>query len=107
MNLAAFTLAVLLLAMLPPPVPPERDPSSPPPVPPPAAKPEGEDKDKQTGPDPAYMTLLPDDGSPWGLSPEMKERLATVAEKYRVYAVKFTCTETVRKAKFDDREAKK
>jgi hypothetical protein len=53
------------------------------------------------------MTLLPDDGSPWGLAPELAARLASVAEKYREYAVKFTCAETVRKAKFDDREAKR
>jgi hypothetical protein len=53
------------------------------------------------------MTLLPDDGSAWGLSPELATRLAGVAEKYLNYAVKFTCTETVRKARFDDGEAKK
>jgi hypothetical protein len=52
------------------------------------------------------MTLLPDDGSPWGVSPELATRLAGVAEKYLNYAVKFTCTETVRKAQFDDHEAK-
>jgi hypothetical protein len=53
------------------------------------------------------MTLLPDDGSPWGISPDIAARLTAVAEKYLEYAVKFTCTETVRKATFDDREAKK
>jgi hypothetical protein len=53
------------------------------------------------------MTLLPDDGSPWGLAGELSTKLAAVADKYRDYAVKFTCTETVRRAKFDDREAKK
>jgi hypothetical protein len=53
------------------------------------------------------MSLLPDDGSPWGVAPELAARLAGVATKYLDYAVKFTCTETVRKARFDDGEAKK
>ena len=107
MNFASFALAALLIAALPPPIPPEQD-ISPPPPRPPAPKPaEGDksDKNKATGPDPAYVSLLPDDGSPWGLAPELAARLATVADKYRAYAVKFTCTETVRKAKFDDHEA--
>jgi hypothetical protein len=110
MNFASFALAAVLLAMLPPPIPPEQDTSPPPSRPPAPPKPGEEDKDgkaKETGPDPAYLTLLPDDGSPWGLAPELSARLATVADKYRAYAVKFTCTETVRKAKFDDHEAKK
>ena len=89
--------------MLPPPVPPDSGLSSPPQRPP--AEPAPSDKD--TGPDPAYMTLLPDDGSEWGIAPELATRLAGVAAKYFEYAVKFTCDETVRKAKFDDREAKK
>jgi len=104
MNIVMSVVAVVLLALLPPPVPPEQD-ISPPPPRPPAEVPKSSDKD--AGPDPAYMTLLPDDGSPWGLKPELAGTLAAVAEKYREYAVKFTCTETVRKAKLDDREAKK
>jgi hypothetical protein len=91
--------------MLPPPVPPDSGLSSPPERPP--AGPTPGDKDKDEGPDPAYMTLLPDDGSPWGVAPEVATRLAGVAAKYLDYAVKFTCTETVRKAQFDDREAKR
>lgn len=103
MNFAPLSLAFVLLAMLPPPVPPEKDMSPPPSRPPDETKP----ADKDAGPDPAYMTLLPDDGSPWGLDPALAARLAAVAATYRDYAVKFTCTETVRKAKFDDGEAKK
>lgn len=106
-------LALALAAMLPPPIPPDSNP-----VPPPAPsreqlRPEDKEqdkeknKDKDAGIDPAYMTLLPDDGSPWGLKPELQTRLASVAEQYVEYAVKFTCMETVRKAKFEDREAKK
>ncbi len=100
---AALTIA--LLAMLPPPIPPDSNPVPPPS--PPRETSQQADKDKDIGPDPAYMTLLPDDGSPWGLAPELQTRLASVAEQYREYAVKFTCVETVRKARFDDREAKK
>lgn len=103
MSFAPISLALVLLAMLPPPIPPEADISPPPARPPAEAKP----GDKEAGPDPAYMTLLPDDGSPWGLAPELATRLSAVATTYRDYAVKFTCTETVRKAKFDDGEAKK
>ena len=103
MSFAPLSLALVLLAMLPPPVPPEADISPPPPRPPAETKP----ADKEAGPDPAYMTLLPDDGSPWGLDAELSARLAAVAVTYRDYAVKFTCTETVRKAKFDEGEAKK
>jgi hypothetical protein len=53
------------------------------------------------------MSLLPDDGSPWGLPPELSDRLAVVAERYLDYAVRFTSIETVRKAKFEGDEAKK
>ena len=53
------------------------------------------------------MSLLPEDGSAWGVPPELASRLAGVAEKYLEYAVKFTCAETVRKARFDEREAKR
>jgi hypothetical protein len=102
MNLAAAAFAVVFLALLPPPVPPDSD-ISPPPSRPPAPTPD----DKNAGPDPAYMTLLPEDGSPWGLKPELAKQLAGVAEKYFEYAVKFSCTETVRKARIEDREAKK
>jgi hypothetical protein len=103
MNATPAALAIALLAMLPPPVPPDSGLSSPPQRP--ATEPVPSDQDK--APDPAYMTLLPDDGSAWGLAPELATRLAGVASKYLDYAVKFTCDETVRKAKFDDREAKK
>lgn len=103
MRLATLPLAALL-AFLPPPVPPDKDMSPPPPRP---VEPRSEDHEKEGGPDPAYMTLLPDDGSPWGIKPEVATKLAEVAAKYFEYAVKFTCTETVRKAKFDDGEAKK
>lgn len=106
MNFAAASLAFFLLAALPPPVPPEIDPIPPKPAPP-EPKPESKPAEGETAPDPAYMSLLPDDGSPWGLAPEIGEKLAAVAEKYRDYAVRFTCTETVRKARFDDGEAKK
>src|SRR5258706_7572710 len=103
MNFAATALAIAVLAMLPPPVPPDSGLSSPPERPPSAHKPPDKDQD----PDPAYMTLLPDDGSPWGLRPGLAARLAGVADKYLDYAVKFTCDETVRKARFDDHEAKR
>ncbi len=102
MNLASATFAIVLLALLPPPVPPGSD-ISPPPSRPSAPTPD----DKNAGPDPAYMTLLPEDGTPWGLDPEIAKKLAGVAEKYFEYAVKFSCTETVRKARLEDREAKK
>ena len=105
MNFAATALTIALLAMLPPPVPPD-SPCATPQRPPAEPKPAEKDKETGGGPDPAYMTLLPDDGSPWGLAPELASRLAGVAEKYIEYAVKFTCAETVRKARFDDREAK-
>jgi hypothetical protein len=103
MSFAPIPLVIALFALLPPPAPPDKDISPPPPRPPAVSRSE----DKDAGPDPAYMTLLPDDGSPWGIPPEIAARLAGVAEKYLEYAVKFTCTETVRKATFNDREAKK
>jgi len=103
----ASTVLGVLLAAIPPPLPPETQPIPPPS--PPRTQPAEPEKDhgEEEAPDPAYMTLLPDDGSPWGLEPELASRLAAVAEQYLEYAVKFTCTETVRKAKFDDGEAKK
>jgi hypothetical protein len=106
MSFAPALLALALAALIPPPVPPDSPQVAPPP-PPPSHEPAPADKDKSAGPDPAYMTLLPDDGSSWGLQPELAARLAAVAEKYLKYAVKFTCAETVRKAKFDDGEATK
>jgi hypothetical protein len=106
MNFVATALTIVLLAMLPPPVPPDSPMPTPPGRPPAEPKPAEKDKEKEEAPDPAYMTLLPDDGSPWGLAPELASRLAGVAEKYIEYAVKFTCAETVRKARFDDHEAK-
>src|SRR5512137_60755 len=106
MSFASFALAAALAAMvLPPPVPPDTQLA--PPIAPPRP-PSDEDKAKDEGePDPAYMTLLPDDGSPWGLTAELSARLAAVAEQYLDYAVKFTSVETVRKARFDGEEAKK
>jgi hypothetical protein len=106
MSFASAALAAVLAAMvLPPPVPPETQLA--PPIAPPQP-PSDEDKAKDEGePDPAYMTLLPEDGSPWGLPGELASRLAAVAEQYLDYAVKFTSVETVRKAKFDGDEAKK
>jgi hypothetical protein len=109
MPVAILALAALLYAMLPPPVPPDTQLA--PPIAPPKQQTEEEkdkEKEKEQGePDPAYMTLLPDDGSPWGLSSELSTRLAGVAERYVAYAVKFTSVETVRKADFDGGEAKK
>jgi hypothetical protein len=103
MSLAHTAFAVAFLALLPPPVPPDTDISPPPSRPPAASTP----ADKDVSLDPAYLTLLPDDGSPWGVAAELSARLAGVADKYLEYAVKFTCTENVRKARFEDREAKK
>jgi hypothetical protein len=103
MNFASTALVIALAALIPPPVPPDSGLASPPERPTPEPAPSNKDE----GPDPAYMTLLPDDGSPWGVPPELAARLAGVATKYLDYAVKFTCTETVRKARFDDGEAKK
>ena len=104
MIFAPIAFAVALLAMLPPPVQPDAGvPSTP--QRPPSTEPAPNDKDAP--PDPAFVTLLPDDGSAWGLTPELGARLAAVADKYLKYAVKFTCTETVRKAQFDEGEAKK
>ena len=103
MILASAAVAFALLAMLPPPVQPDTGvPSTP--LRPPSTEPAPDDENAP--PDPAFLTLLPDDGSPWGLAPELGLRLAAVADKYLKYAVKFTCSETVRKAKFDDGEAK-
>jgi len=102
MLLAHIALVASLLAYLPPPIPQEVNP-----IPPPAPPREEARDDEDEDPDPAFVTLLPDDGSPWGLPPELSARLAGVAEQYIAYAVKFTCTETVRKARFDDGEAKK
>jgi len=104
MSFASTILAIALAALIPPPVPPDSGLATPPQRPSPEPAPSDKDKEKDAGPDPAYMTLLPDDGSAWGLSPELATRLAGVAEKYLNYAVKFTCTETVRKARFDDGE---
>jgi hypothetical protein len=80
-----------LLAALPPP-----DGSTEPPMVPPPSSPRPAPSDEADETDPAYMTLLPDDGSPWGLQPEMSEKLAAVAETYLDYAVRFACTEAVR-----------
>ena len=109
MRLALAACCVLLLAALPPPVPPDSQLSPPPkPAPPPAPQPEqNQEKKEEEPPDPAYMTMLPDDGSPWGLAPELAGKLSAVAERYSDYAVRFTSIETVRKAKFDGSEAKK
>src|SRR5580765_1973528 len=104
-----FVLAAcctLLLAALPPPVPPDSQ-LSPPPKPAPQPNPNQEKQDEAEPPDPAYMTMLPEDGSPWGLAPELASRLQAVAERYADYAVRFTSIETVRKAKFEGSEAKK
>lgn len=107
MIVANLALAASLLAMLPPPVPPDTQ-LAPPIAPPQQLTEEEKEKDKDEGePDPAYLTLLPDDGSPWGLSKELAAQLAGVAERYVAYAVKFTSVETVRKANFDGGEAKK
>lgn len=100
---AVSIVAALLAALLPPPVPPEQQ-LTPPPLPPPVRAEDERDTDEL---DPAYMTLLQDDGSPWGLDPEMATKLAAVADKYFDYAVRFVCDETVRKARFDSGEAKK
>ena len=107
MPLPNLIAGVVLGLLLPPPIPMETQP-----VPPPAPVQEEQTADSkqvkgEEGPDPAYMTLLPDDGSPWGLDPALAAKLAEVAERYMRYAVKFTCTETVRKAQFSDGEAKK
>lgn len=104
MNAATVALAIALLAMLPPPVPPDSAVPSPPETRPTESVPRD---GKNADPDPAYMTLLPDDGSPWGLAPEIGDKLAGVAGRYLEYAVKFTCNEMVRKARFDEGEAKK
>ena len=86
MTFAPAALVIALLAMLPPPVPPDSGLSTPPerkqPQPPRDEQPPADkNKDKEQGPDPAYMTLLPDDGSPWGLPSELAARLAGVAGK--------------------------
>jgi hypothetical protein len=112
MSLAKSIAGVMLALLLPPPVPPEKQPV---PLPNPTRdqlktekeKEAEKETEKEETPDPAYMTLLPDDGSPWGLKPELAAKLAEVAEKYSQYAVKFVCTESVRKATFSDGEAKK
>jgi hypothetical protein len=105
MTFLVAALCSLILAVLPPPVPPDSQ-LSPPPKPPPQAQPD-QGTTAEAEPDPAYMSLLPDDGSPWGLPPELSDRLAVVAERYLDYAVRFTSIETVRKAKFEGDEAKK
>lgn len=104
MSFAPAALAIALAVLLPPPVPPDSGHSQLPQRPPST---EPEPSDKNAPPDPAYMSLLSDDGSPWGITPELASQLAGVATKYLEYAVKFTCTETVRKAKLEDGEAKK
>jgi hypothetical protein len=96
-----IVIGIALLAALPPPGGPE-----PPMVPPPSPPRETPaESDEET--DPAYMSLLPDDGSAWGLPADMAAKLAVVADNYLEYAVRFTCTESVRRAKFSDGEAKK
>src|SRR6516164_4343292 len=108
MSLAKSIAGVMLALLLPPPVPPEKQPV---PLPNPTRdqlKTETEkETEKEETPDPAYMTLLPDDGSPWGLKPELAAKLAEVAEKNSQYAVKFVCTESVRKATLSDGETMK
>jgi hypothetical protein len=98
-----IAIGIALLAALPPPDGSTEPPMAPPaPAPRPSPSPgEGDETD------PAYLTLLADDGSPWGISTEMSEKLAAVADTYIEYAVRFTCNETVRRAKFTDGEAKK
>lgn len=98
-------IVVAVLAVLPPPGNPDQPPITPPPPPPRAEQPQGSTEGQET--DPAYMSLLPDDGSPWGIDQALAERLGKVAELYAEYAVRFTCAETVRHAKFSDGEAKK
>lgn len=101
--------ALVLALLLPPPVPPDKQivPPPPPRREEPKEKGDNQDEGKEKAPDPAYMSLLPDDGSPWGLPPDLASRLAKVAETYLDYAVRFTCTETVRHARFSDGEANK
>jgi hypothetical protein len=98
-----IAIGIALLAALQPPDGSTEPPMAPPaPAPRPSPSPgEGDETD------PAYLTLLADDGSPWGISTEMSEKLAAVADTYIEYAVRFTCNETVRRAKFTDGEAKK
>ncbi|HEX4824398.1 MAG TPA: hypothetical protein VFV19_08800 [Candidatus Polarisedimenticolaceae bacterium] len=107
MSLFLSVWCTLLLAALPPPVPPDSQLSPPPKPAPPPASDDSQQKQDEGEPDPAYLTMLPDDGSPWGLAPELADKLAAVATRYAEYAVRFQSVETVRKAKFDAGEAKK
>jgi hypothetical protein len=107
MILTKMLAALALALLLPPPIPPEKSTAPPPPPPKEESKDEKSDAAKDETPDPAYMTLLADDGSPWGLKPELADKLADVAKKYWDYAVRFECIETMRKARLADGEANK
>jgi hypothetical protein len=58
-------------------------------APPPDAK--GKPKEERAKPE-----------APWHLPEDLREQLAGTAERYKEYALRFTCLETVRLAKYDD-----
>lgn len=78
-----------------------QSPGSPPPIPMPAPRPPESEREKE---EEVPLEEPPiDEGSdePWGIEENLQLRLKGQAERYREYALRFTCTETVRSAKYD------
>jgi hypothetical protein len=72
--------------------------------PPPNGPPTGAGREAPASPDakgkPKAERAKPE--APWHLSEDLREQLARSAERYKEYALRFTCLETVRLAKYDD-----
>lgn len=76
-----------------------------PPYPLPLPPPPREEADETA---PTSEFLEAEDRGPWpGLPIDLAESFANTAERYREHAVRFTCFETVRAARYDDGEASK
>jgi hypothetical protein len=86
-----------------------KDPSGPPdlarpPLPPRDREETDLDRERE-GSTVAEEDTLPVSDAPWGLPPEMQEKLAAAAEVYRAYTRQFTCIETARSVHYKGGEA--
>lgn len=77
-----------------------QSPGVPPPIPGTTPRPEPTEREKEEE-IPPEAPAEPESEEPWGIEDELKDRLGRQAERYREYALRFTCTETVRSAKYD------
>jgi hypothetical protein len=66
------------------------------------AEPPKPDQPDQPDPSLPKTTAAPPPDKPWTLADDIKDKLAHTAETYREYALRFTCTEVVRVAKYGD-----